>query len=271
MALSFSKYQGAGNDFILVDDRSASFPLTNAFLIQQLCHRRLGIGADGLILLQNSERASFRMRVFNSDGKEAAMCGNGIRCLVQYLRNLGFRDEMFWIETMHSTLPCWVHGEKVRVQLGKPDILHWGIPLAEGEAFVVNTGVPHAVLFVEDLDQYPVVEIGRKIRFHPLFAPHGVNVNFTRMLPDGTLRMRTYERGVEEETLACGTGAAAVALVAEQKKLLASPIRVVSSARETLEISIAESKSGGKEIEMTAAAVHVFSGHVEIEQMGGCL
>jgi diaminopimelate epimerase len=271
MYFSFSKYQGAGNDFILVDDRAGSFPAQQVKFIEKLCNRRFGIGADGLILLQSSNCARFRMRIFNADGREVSMCGNGIRCLVQYIRSLGFKEDEFLIETMHATIPCSIHGDKVRVLLGKPHVLHWGVQIEEGneqhEAFVVNTGVPHAVIFVEELEFYPVEEIGRRIRHHPLFAPNGVNVNFAKMVADGTLRMRTYERGVESETLACGTGAAAVALAAAQKWQLSNPIRVISSAKEYLEVCIQDALSGGKEIEMLGGAMFVFEGRIGVEQI----
>lgn len=270
MFLSFSKYQGAGNDFIIIDDRAGFFPIENDLFIRNLCDRRFGIGADGLLLLQGSSCANFRMRIFNSDGKEVGMCGNGIRCFVHYLRSLGFREEQFLIETMHDTVTCQIKGDKISVKLEKPHVLHWGVQIENEEknleAFVVHTGVPHAVIFVEDLDAVDVEGLGRKIRNHTLFAPQGVNVNFAKLGPDGSVRVRTYERGVEGETLACGTGAAAVALTVSQKWDLPSPVRVLPLSKECLEIHVGQSSLGGKSLELVGSACCVFEGRIGITQ-----
>jgi diaminopimelate epimerase len=265
MLLSFSKYQGAGNDFIIIDDRFCQFPVDDRELIQRLCFRNLGIGADGLILLQHSSCAEFRMRIFNADGKEASMCGNGLRCLVKYLKDLGFKAEKFRIETEAKVLECSYHGGKVSVNFPSPKVLHWGISLQEGgiseEIFVVDTGVPHAVIFVEDLEGCLVEKRGRELRLHPKFSPHGVNVNFVKVTSDGTARIRTYERGVEGETLACGTGAAAVAFVLFEKAGQGGSIRVMPKSGESLEF-LAENPLKG--IEMRGNAEFVFEGGVQI-------
>lgn len=266
MKIIFSKYQGSGNDFIIIDDRSGSFPLQNQELIRFLCTRNWGIGADGLILLQSSSVADFRMRIFNSDGMEADLCGNGLRCLALYLRHLGFKDDRFQIETQKAVLCSTIDGATIRIELPPPKVLHWGIIIGEEvshEVFVVHTGVPHAVVFVEELEDYPVEVIGRWIRSHPRFAPDGVNVNFVKAASDGSLRIRTYERGVEGETLSCGTGAAAAALVSFQKKDLPSPLRVMTKSGECLEFSIDESLNG-KRIEMQGKAAFVFEGRIDV-------
>lgn len=268
MILSFSKFQGAGNDFILVDDRSNVFPCSPAKVVRTLCHRRFGIGADGLILLQSSAKADFRMRIFNSDGNEPSMCGNGIRCLLQFIRSLGFREDAYRIETMHSVLLCRFIGERISVAMGKPQVLHWGIkvPLCGGEEtmYVVHTGVPHAVLFVEDLENAEVFKKGKEIRHHPAFAPEGVNVNFAKLGDSGNVLIRTYERGVEDETLACGTGAAASAVAAMELYALGCPIRVKTASGDEIEVNITESVSGGKEIEILGKATFVYEGQIEI-------
>ncbi len=263
MKLSFFKYQGSGNDFILIDDRSCFFPAEDEKMIRFLCSRNFGIGADGLILLQASTLADFRMRIFNSDGLEADFCGNGLRCLVLYLKDLGFQEDTFRIETQQSIAACFIQGNKITAQLPHPKVLHWGITVEDHEAYVVNTGVPHAVLFVEDLEEVPVASIAPTIRFHPHFGPEGVNVNFVKVGADGTLRMRTYERGIEGETLACGSGAAAAALVVSQKENLSLPIRVMTKSGDTLEFSIKELPEG-KKIEMQGSACFVFEGRIEI-------
>jgi len=266
LKLSFLKYQGSGNDFILIDDRSNFFPLENRRVIQFLCSRNWGVGADGLILLQTSNLAHFRMRIFNSDGLEADLCGNGLRCLVLYLRDLGFKEEVLNIETERSVVSCCTQGENIHVKLPPPKVLYWGVRIGEEtsyEVFVVNTGVPHAIVFVEDLEEFPVDVIGPWIRFHPHFSSEGVNVNFVKVGVDKSLRIRTYERGVEGETLACGTGAAAAALVAFQKEPMPPLIRVITKSGESLEFTIEES-SEGKQIEMQGKASFVFEGRIEV-------
>lgn len=259
--IAFSKYQGAGNDFILIDDRVSNFPI---HLVEKLCHRRLGIGADGVILLQNSRKAAFRMRIFNSDGKEAAMCGNGIRCLFDFARTLGFKEESYLVETMDAILQCRAVGDRVSVLLAPPQLIVHNLPLLDNRIDVWNTGVPHAVLFVDELDKVPVAELGYLIRHHGHFQPHGVNVNFASH-ENGLLRMRTYERGVEGETLACGTGAAAVALSAHKRYNLPSPLQIYASSNDLLEVNVAEGK-----IELIGPVKAVFHGKINGESFGDC-
>ena len=267
MIVSFSKYQAAGNDFIVIDDRNACFPVTDSLLIQKLCSRHFGVGADGLILLQSSSSANFRMRIFNSDGLEAAMCGNGIRCLILYLKKIDCKGDIFLIETQRLVLSCSYNKGKVSVDLPCSSVLHWGVKLIDDvnqhELFVVDTGVPHAVIFIQRLEDCPVERLGRWIRFHSLFAPEGVNVNFIEVVPDGAIHIRTYERGIEGETLSCGTGAAASALVVLQKNGLEGPVRVVSKSGESLEFLIKETLQG-KKIEMRGFVTFVFEGRIEL-------
>ncbi len=221
----FSKYEGAGNDFILIDDRSLSF---DSSLVPHLCDRKRGVGADGVILLQLDPAADLRMRIFNSDGSEAESCGNGLRCLVQFARDLNLSPQRI---AMHDRIvEAFSHENRIGVRLGEPRNLCLNLPLAfDGSthaAHLVNTGVPHIVLFVPDLPTIDVFSLGRKIRRHPAFSPHGVNVNFASLQPDHSLSVRTYERGVEAETLACGTGAAAVGVIASQIFDLPSPVHI---------------------------------------------
>ena len=267
MKLSFFKYQGTGNDFILIDDRSCFFPFQDVQTIQILCCRSRGIGADGVVLLQPSNLADFRIRIFNSDGSEAAMCGNGFRCLILYLKDLGFQENSFQIETECGVLSSTVQGNTISVKMPPPKVLHWELKLEGGapfEVFVVHTGVPHAVIFVEELEEYPVMTMARFIRFHPYFGSEGVNVNFVERMPDGTFHNRTYERGVEGETLSCGTGSAACAFVSFQKGLTSSPARIFSKSGDCLEFAIKESLENGFEIEMKGKAFFVFKGVIEI-------
>lgn len=263
MKLSFFKYQGSGNDFILIDDRSCFFKVQDEKMIRFLCSRHFGVGANGLILLQPSTSADFRMRIFNSDGLEADFCGNGLRCLILYLKDLGYQQDSFLIETQQAISACSIQGNKITAELPHPKVLHWGVKVEEHEAFVVHTGVPHAVVFVEDLEEFPVSVLAPAIRFHSRFGPDGVNVNFVKVGADGALRMRTYERGIEGETLSCGSGAAAAALVVSQKENLPLPIRVMTQSGDTLEFSVQEVLEG-KKIEMQGSACFVFEGRIEI-------
>lgn len=255
MERSFVKYHGAGNDFLLFDDRAATFPVEEPQLIRLLCHRRHGVGADGVILLQNSSRADFRMRIFNADGGEPSMCGNGIRCLVHFLSSLGIKQESYSIETMHAEHLCRLCTDgRVSVSMGAPRILHQGLSVLGCSVDVIDTGVPHAVLFVSDLQGVDVEGMGRAIRTHPLFQPEGVNVNFALVSSKEEVRLRTYERGVEAETLACGTGTAAVAVAAISRFGCQSPLRLLPLSEEPIEIRWEE------EIEMIGPATAVFQG-----------
>jgi diaminopimelate epimerase len=250
--MKFCKYHGAGNDFILVDNRELCFPVADAKLIHYLCHRHMGIGADGLILLQKGDLADGKMRIFNADGSEAAMCGNGIRCLFHFGQSLGFFQERAEIETQAGILSCSSQGSHVSVLLPSPSFT----PDLE----VVDTGVPHAVIFVEDLAAVDVEKRGREVRFHPRFSPSGVNATFAQILPEQkSVKIRTYERGVEKETLACGTGALAAAFVAIQKFSLTPPLNVLPPSNEILEIDF--SKKG---MELKGPASLIFTGDIII-------
>ena len=217
--MDFSKYQGTGNDFILIDDRAEQFPATNQALVAQLCHRRFGIGADGLILLQNDADYDFRMIYFNADGAEGSMCGNGGRCIVRFAHDLG----LFASETRFRA----VDGEHVAVVCEEDIFLKMG-EVSGIEAHVpyhfVDTGSPHVVAFTDELTNLDVVSDGRAIRYADAFQSGGTNVNFTQVLDDNTLFVRTYERGVEDETYSCGTGVTAAALVAHQQLQMPDPV-----------------------------------------------
>ena len=208
MQLEFYKYQGTGNDFVMIDNRTNFFPKDNVKLIESLCDRRFGIGADGLILLENDVDTDFRMVYYNADGNESSMCGNGGRCLVAFAKQLSVIDsETVFIATdgLHNATV----GEDDLVALQMIDVSQ--VEIHENYTFL-NTGSPHHVEIVEDLANLNVKEVGAKIRYSDLYAPKGTNVNFVSKVDDSTFALRTYERGVEDETLACGTGATAVAI-----------------------------------------------------------
>lgn len=256
--IHFYKYQAAGNDFILVDHRGMDEGWISRSRIEWMCDRHRGIGADGLIFLDSSDKADYRMRIFNADGSEAAMCGNGICCLMLLIQELGDGRAELAIETLAGIVLCRHSNGKIAVNLNVPKILYWPMDCKEGKLFVVDTGVPHAVLFVDQLEKIAVDEIGRSIRSHPQFAPDGVNVNFVTVKAPGDLHVRTYERGVEKETLSCGTGAAAAAYVAAELLDYPSPVHVCNR----LSFHFHPSSTGGRAIEMMGSAQRVFSGKV---------
>lgn len=266
MSVRFSKYHGAGNDFILIDDRTLFFPVKNSALIQRLSHRKFGIGADGLILLQHSKCADFRMRYFNSDGNEVEMCGNGIRCLARFIEALGIAENIYHIETGSGVLRCRLQGELVSVGLGKVSLDHCALPLTiDGRTFsfyLLNTGVPHAVAFVPEVEGLDLQYLGKSVRFHPLFRTQGINVNFAAAAEDHQLFLRTYERGVEGETLSCGTGAAAAALAASEAYGWNKPIKVFTASQEMIEVSISRCSNGENDVDITGPATWVFDGQI---------
>ncbi len=259
--LPFVKFQGAGNDFVLIDCFDSPPPSSLPELARALCDRRRGIGADGLLVALPSQNADFRMQIFNADGSEPKMCGNGIRCLVDYLQKKKKAPEAFCVETGSGVLPCRREGKEIAVNLGAPEILHFPIELEAQMLYVLNTGVPHAVLFVDDIDQVDLKKWGPLFRFHSCFTPGGVNVNFAKLNPSGQIALRTYERGVEGETLACGTGAAAAAYVAWKLYALPQPVTVLTDPR--LRFFFPKNNSGFHAIEMVGAAEQVFEGSIE--------
>ena len=208
MQIEFYKYQGTGNDFVMIDNRSDFFPKENRKLIDHLCNRRFGIGADGLILLEKDLETDFKMVYYNSDGNESSMCGNGGRCLVAFAKKLSvINSTTTFIATdglHHATI-----SDKGLVSLQMIDVN--SIDLNPDYSFL-NTGSPHHVQLVSDLEHYNVNENGAKIRYGNLYGKEGSNVNFVKKIDETTFSIRTYERGVEGETLACGTGATAVAI-----------------------------------------------------------
>ena len=208
MQLEFYKYQGTGNDFVMVDNRSNFFPMENTQLIAHLCDRRFGIGGDGLILLENDTKTDFKMVYYNSDGNQSSMCGNGGRCLVAFAKKLNvIQNSATFIATdglHHATI-----ADDGLVSLQMIDIDE--VKVSSDHVFL-NTGSPHHVQLVDDLENYNIKENGAAIRYGDLYGQAGSNINFVKQIDDATFSLRTYERGVEDETLSCGTGATAVAI-----------------------------------------------------------
>ncbi len=241
--LAFTKMSGTGNDFILIDNRSSQVAREHqADFSRGVCRRMFSAGADGVIFVEDSERADFKWRFYNSDGSVAEMCGNGARCVARFVyeNNIVSKSRMCF-ETLAGIIHAQVFDDgEVQVQLSSPvdyrQKLIVQLDGADHELFFVNTGVPHAILFTTDED-VDVVRWGRDIRFHGQFAPQGTNVNFVRLRADGALHVRTYERGVEDETRACGTGAVASALVAAAQKIITSPVDVITSGGDRLQVA----------------------------------
>ena len=208
MQIDFYKYQGTGNDFVMIDNRADFFPKDNVKVIERLCDRRFGIGADGLILLEKDANTDFKMVYYNADGNESSMCGNGGRCLVAFAKKLGIiASKTIFIATdglHHASV-----GDDNLVALQMIDVET--ITAFDTHTFL-NTGSPHHVELVDDLETYKVKENGARLRYSELYGEKGSNINFVMKIDDTTFSLRTYERGVEDETLACGTGATAVAI-----------------------------------------------------------
>jgi diaminopimelate epimerase len=208
MNFTFFKYQGTGNDFILIDDRNALFPREEAAFIEKICHRRFGVGADGLILIAKCDAADFEMLYFNADGKIGSMCGNGGRCAVHFANFLKIFDKNTVFKAYDGIHTASIAGNIVSLSMRDVERTE-----KIGENYFLNTGSPHVVCFVNDAENYPVVSEGKKIRYADAFVPGGTNVNFAEKKSD-EIFVRTYERGVEDETYSCGTGVTAVALAA---------------------------------------------------------
>jgi len=266
MLVPFSKYSGCGNDFILIDNRLNILEKQLTIpLIARLCHRHQGIGADGLILLENSLKANFGMRIFNADGGQAEMCGNGARCLARFINDLQLANQRFSIQAMHQYLEVGIRGTQVSINMPPPTLINDAIDLKLDKNTLrihfLDTGVPHVVHFVEHLENDELMLMAPNIRFHKAFQPAGTNVNFAKLMPDGSISVRTYERGVEAETQACGTGAVAVAVTAAKIYDLPSPVTICTRSQELLQISF---ESEFKNLVMSGPAVKIYQGQIAL-------
>ncbi len=243
--VEFFKMSASGNDFIVIDNRSGrinkKFKKISEF-VAKICRRRHSVGADGVILIENSKRADFRWEFFNADGSVAEMCGNGGRCAARFAMIEGIAGEEMSFETIAGIIKAKVEGIRVKLQLTTPhDIkLDYPIHLEDKEVFVssVNTGVPHAILLSNDIDYVPVEDLGRLIRYHKAFGNKGTNVDFVEIIDKKNVKIRTYERGVEGETYACGTGAVASGVILREKGLIENPVNILTKGGETLKVYI---------------------------------
>lgn len=269
MSLEFWKMNGAGNDFVVVDNRDSRLSLTRE-QIALLCHRQRGIGADGLLALEPArEGADLRMRYYNADGGEAEMCGNGARCFARMARRLlqdGPNEISF--ETQAGVVRATFRGDQVRIGLSKPFNLALGkeLKVLDQKLLIhsVNTGVPHAVFLAPDVDPVDIFQLGRAIRFHPHFAPAGTNANVMQATGPSKIRIRTYERGVEAETLACGTGMVASALIHHEMTGEPSPITVRVQGGDDLVVEFEKTKDGYEKVFLTGPADFVFQGTTDL-------
>jgi len=264
MELKFVKMSGAGNDFVVADNREGSFRPDPAS-VTHICDRRFGVGADGLLLVEPSKTADFFMRYYNADGSEAEMCGNGARCIARFYNercDSTKRDLRF--ETRAGLIEATVKGQHVRLTMSEPhDLrLHQKIQLKGGrrEYHFINTGVPHAVFFTDNADHEMVQDVGAEVRHHKDFSPRGTNVDWVQLLGGDTIRVRTYERGVEAETLACGTGVVAAGIVAHLVHGVPLPVKVTVQSGRVLEVNFSRNGERFGDVTLAGPAEYAFEG-----------
>jgi len=265
--IPFSKMTGCGNDFIIIDNRGKILDADKlGDFVRKVCAHKLSAGADGVVLVEPSDKANFQWRFFNSDGSVAEMCGNAARCVARFAVLKGIAPPRMAFETLAGIIEAEVAGRRIKVLMVPPTELKLNINVPiEGESRqmdFINTGVPHAVQFVEQAASVAVKDVGRKIRFHAQFQPAGTNANFVQVVDRKHIKVRTYERGVEDETLACGTGAVASALIAGQKGFVDSPVEVQTSGGEILKIYFQAQGDGFGRVFLEGDARVVYEGEL---------
>ena len=269
-AVRFWKLEGAGNDFLGLDGRAGGFKLKRQ-QIADLCDRRRGVGADGVLVVEKPKvrGADFRMRYYNSDGGEAEMCGNGARCFALLARAVsGRKGNVLRIQTQAGLVTLQIRGQEVQVSMTEPTKLRLGRKLVvAGRKLAVdflNTGVPHAVLFVRSVRSIDVAKQGRAIRYHSAFAPSGTNVNFVEIGRGNRIHVRTYERGVEGETLACGTGVVAASILSNLRRGLRSPILVTTRGGDHLRVGFSMVNGQARKVTLQGPARIVYTGVIHV-------
>ncbi len=263
--IEFYKMSGSGNDFIIIDNMDLSLDVGDlSEFARKVCQQKISVGADGLVVIEPSEIADFKWRFFNSDGSMAEMCGNAARCAARFAYMKGIAvQEMSW-ETIAGIISAEVHDHSVKVKLTDPSPVESNIEIqTDGQKFIldsIDTGVPHAVVFVDNIDNCDIFNDGHKIRFHERFAPRGTNADFAAVIDRHNIKVRTYERGVENETLACGTGMVAAALTAAQRGLVESPVDVLVQSGETLRVYFENQNGLCREIYLEGRVKMVYHG-----------
>ncbi len=265
--IAFYKMSGSGNDFIIIDNRNRVVDEDDLQdFIAKVCRRKMSVGADGLILVEESETVDFKWRFFNSDGSSAEMCGNGARCVARFAYLNGISGTKVSFETKTGIVSAIVKNDQVKIKMPDPIDLktNYNLELENGSIQVssVNTGVPHVVIAVGDIDDVDVVTTGREIRFHDSYAPAGTNVNFICPENDNTISIRTYERGVEDETLACGTGSIATAIVMHYKSKGKSPVKVITRGGGCLDIYFKEDNGSFYDVFLEGDARVIYKGYL---------
>jgi diaminopimelate epimerase len=269
MNVRFIKMNGAGNDFVLIDNREQKVTLRPEDVVR-ICHRQRGVGADGILVLVPSRtgKADWAWDFYNSDGSTADMCGNGARCFARFVQKVAGTNGKTTFETGAGIIGAQFKADRVKINLTEPKDLRLKeqVQLSTGpsEIHSINTGVPHAILFVPAADKARVQNLGSEIRYHKHFAPKGTNVNFVQVLGPNRIRVRTYERGVEGETLACGTGVTAAALISSRVHGFQSPVQVQVQGGDILEVSFREESGAFKDVHLEGPADFVFEGEISI-------
>ncbi len=262
--IDFTKAVGSGNDFVIIDNRKKICHGNLSRLAREICDRKNSIGADGMLLLEDSKKGDFKMRIFNPDGSEVDMCGNGARCIAEFAYKKRIAGKKMKIDTRAGILEAEVMDNSVRLKMSNPGQIRLRFNLDIGgmeyEVNYINTGVPHVVRFEEDVDRVDVRKFGAIIRYHKEFSPSGTNANFVEVASGHKIRVRTYERGVEDETLACGTGATASAIIASMLKGVKPPVEVITKGQEVLRIYFKIDKVEVKDVYLEGGARLVYEG-----------
>ena len=270
--IAFTKFSGSGNDFIFIDNRNLEHRADEMIdFVRRVCRRGQSVGADGLMFIEPSERADFKWRFFNADGSEGEMCGNGGRCAARFARELGIAADSVSFETIAGVIDATMNGSKVKLRMTQPfdyrSDIHLDINGRGVEVDHLNTGVPHAVEFTDDVENVDIVGDGRAIRTHDAFAPAGANANFARVSGGNSVILRTYERGVENETLACGTGAVATAILAAARGLVSAPVDVNVRSGEILKIYFEGTGADVRDVYMEGETRLVYQGEMTEEAL----
>ena len=260
--IEFYKYQGTGNDFVMIDNRSGSFPKNDIQLINYLCDRRFGIGGDGLILLENDAQHDFKMVYYNADGNESTMCGNGGRCIVAFARDLGVIENETVFNAVDGLHKASIKGENI-VALQMIDVAKNTIEIQPDFTFLF-TGSPHHVALVNNVKDFDVFGNGKNIRYSNRYAPSGTNVNFVEQLSTDSFKIRTYERGVEDETLSCGTGATAVAIAMNTLGKTNANTIAIEVAGGNLQVTFDQNEEAFYNVMLVGSAKQVFKGQVTV-------